>query len=157
MLYLIRIYFLQLLGGLYLVYLATTHFLPKKEQGPKAQPSFWRACFMIELTDLLFALDSILAAVALVKTYEGNPESKLWLIYLAAFSGMILLRYAAFYVQKALDKFPNLELCTHLIIGVIGLKLILEPLLYFPIGWIFWVFVLSLLVFGFFKRPVRLK
>jgi hypothetical protein len=62
--------FIKLLGGGYLIYVALRHLLFDKPQTrkPTEAPagSFWRTVGAIELTDLAFAADSILAAIALV-------------------------------------------------------------------------------------------
>ncbi len=70
---LIRWSIIQLLGGAYLLWVAIRHFIarPRKtpvgiEQAPHPTAPLWPTIFAIELADLAFAVDSILAAVALV-------------------------------------------------------------------------------------------
>ncbi len=119
---LIRYWYLQALGAFYLAYLAVSHFArhasaPHGHQ-PKPAAGFWRTVVMVELTDIAFAIDSILAAVAL------TPE--IWLVYTGGILGMIFMRYAASWFIKLLEKFPNLEHAAYLVIGWISVKLGLE-------------------------------
>ena len=61
---------IQVLGGLYLLYMAGVHikeFFDKRKQGneteeiaePKKQSGFWATVIKVELTDIAFAIDSI--------------------------------------------------------------------------------------------------
>ncbi len=64
---LLRSALLQLLGALYLIYLPSAHFLSRGEAAAaRPTPSFWAAVVKINLADLAFSIDSILAGVALV-------------------------------------------------------------------------------------------
>jgi len=141
---------IQVIGGIYLVFLATRHFFPSKETKPAR--SFWGAVALIELTDLLFAIDSILAALALVKSFDANVSSKLWLIYSGGAIGLVTMRFAAAYIVRLLHHFPRLEVMTHIGIAIIGLKLIFEPILAAPVDWIFWPILITTLALGFVKK-----
>jgi YkoY family integral membrane protein len=88
--------------------------------------SFWPTVASIALTDIAFAVDSVLAAIALV----GSPPNheafhpKLWVIFVGAGLGILLLRVAAGMFIKLLEKFPRFELSAYLLVIVIGLKLL---------------------------------
>ncbi len=87
---------------------------------------FWPTVGSIGLTDIAFAVDSILAAIALI----GPPPDatkyhpKLWVVFAGALLGMIALRFAAGVVIKLLEKFPRFEIAAYLLVLVIGLKLL---------------------------------
>ncbi|MBC1850911.1 hypothetical protein HCA21_14650, partial [Listeria seeligeri] len=74
--YLVNFWEIQAIGAIYLLYLAIKHIWDKKkgkdkEAKPEKEPkttSFWGTVARVELTDIAFALDSILAAAALVVT-----------------------------------------------------------------------------------------
>jgi predicted tellurium resistance membrane protein TerC len=83
---------------------------------------FWKTVGVIELTDIAFAVDSILAAIALA----GGRQSKLWVIITGGILGMILMRFAAAIFIRLLDKFPRFELSAYLLVVVIGLKLLAD-------------------------------
>jgi YkoY family integral membrane protein len=93
--------------------------------------SFWPTVFVIELTDIAFAVDSILAAIAMV----GSPPKghaadafhpKLWVVVLGGLLGLILMRFAARIFITLLDKFPRFEVSAYLLVIVIGLKLLAD-------------------------------
>jgi YkoY family integral membrane protein len=61
---------------------------------------FWPTVVIIELTDIAFAVDSILAAIALVGSPPADhppdaPHPKLWVVILGGLLGVILMRFAA--------------------------------------------------------------
>ncbi len=87
-----------------------------------SQAAFWRTVLVIELTDIAFAVDSILAAMALA----GSKTSKLWVVVVGGILGVILMRFAAAMFIKLLDRFPRFELSAYLLVIVIGLKLVLD-------------------------------
>jgi YkoY family integral membrane protein len=95
--------------------------------------SFWPTVVSISLTDIAFAVDSILAAIALVGAppvgLAGAPppyHPKLWVICLGGALGVIILRFAAGMFIKLLDRFPRFELTAYLLVIVIGIKLLAD-------------------------------
>lgn len=117
---LIRYWYLQLIGALYLTYLAVRHFALQASGAPKGRTvqGFWRTVLLVELTDIAFAIDSILAAVALTRN--------IWLVYTGGVLGLIFMRFAASWFIKLLERFPLLEHSAYLVIGWIAVKLGLE-------------------------------
>src|SRR5688500_13271852 len=74
--YLLEVRWVKLVGAAYLLYLSWKHFFGPMEQGEKrgtikaARPmlgltAFWATVVKVELTDIVFAVDSILVAVAM--------------------------------------------------------------------------------------------
>jgi YkoY family integral membrane protein len=93
--------------------------------------SFWPTVLIIELTDIAFAVDSILAALAFVGTpppgHDPNDyHPKLWLVITGGLLGVILMRFAARVFIKLLEKFPRFETSAYLLVIVIGLKLLAD-------------------------------
>jgi YkoY family integral membrane protein len=138
--------------------------------GPPAQvpkhAGFWTTVAVIELTDLAFAIDSILAAMALVGAAPDGqigPHPKLWVVITGGMLGIIVMRFAAVLFIKLLDKFPRFETSAYLLVTVIGLKLVADWGLNTPAHpdrldfhspahaafWIFWVWMLLCAAFGF--------
>ncbi len=163
----------MLLGALYLLALALRHFCSQRRQksGPivvtsgrpvQVQPNavqpggarFWPTVVAIELTDISVAVDSILAAIALVTQNApagGGPNPKLWVVMTGAMLGVVLMRLAATGFIKLLERFPRFESTAYLLVGVIGLRLMLVwhfnapgsayPLdFHDPATWPFWAF-----------------
>lgn len=101
---------------------------PATDQSGRKYPNFWLTVGSIELTDIAFAVDSILAAIALVGA-NPNPTGahpKLWVVFAGGFIGVILMRFAATIFIKLLEKFPRFELAAYLLVLVIGIKLLVD-------------------------------
>lgn len=140
--------------------------VPIPEEELRAGKSFWMAVAVIELTDIAFAVDSILAAMAFIP--EVAPDSinpKLWVVVAGGFVGLMLMRVAAVMFIKLLEKFPRFETSAYLLVIVIGLKLLLEWGLNSkdpnyvnfhsfrePEFWIFWISMAACLGFGFLPK-----
>jgi YkoY family integral membrane protein len=150
----------KFVGGGYLVFLAIKHFFfgekseseKKREKSPR---NFWTVVALIELTDIAFAVDSILAAVAL--------SNKFWVVFTGGILGVVMMRFAASIFIVLLNKYPNFENTAYLLVLVIGAKVILEglrlPGIDFhhasaPSFWIFWSIMFACVLYGFMpKRP----
>jgi len=89
---------------------------------------FWPTVGSIGLTDIAFAVDSILAAIALIgpPPVAGQYHPKLWVVFAGALLGMVALRFAAGLVIKLLENFPRFEIAAYLLVLVIGLKLLAD-------------------------------
>ena len=87
--------------------------------------AFWKTVAVIELTDIAFAVDSILAAMALA----GSRSEKLWVVVTGGILGVILMRFAASVFVRLLEKYPRFEVSAYLLVVVIGLKLLSDWLL----------------------------
>jgi YkoY family integral membrane protein len=93
--------------------------------------SFWPTVLLIELTDIAFAVDSILAAIAMVGAPPaGLPANafhpKLWVVVFGGIIGLMLMRVAASWFIYLLDRFPTFEIAAYLLVLVIGLKLLAD-------------------------------
>jgi YkoY family integral membrane protein len=134
--YLIHWSILKLAGGIYLLWISGRFFLSRRRHGvPELEHTgprkFWRVIAEIELTDLVFAVDSILAAVALVGPAPAHqpPEvlhPKLWVIVTGGMLGVVLMRFAAAIFVRLLEKFPGMQRSAYLLVMLIGLKLIAD-------------------------------
>lgn len=170
---LIKYWWVQAAGAGYLLYLAVRHFVRHamhrvndKHREPKAQ-GFWSVIVVVELTDLAFAVDSILAAVALVGP-PPNMEAvhpKLWVIYLGGLLGVVAMRFVANFFLKLLEKFARLETAAYLIIAWISVKLGIEAYGHWYYTtyhvhagfehlpkWVFWTVMLLLFASGFIPK-----
>lgn len=168
----------QALGAAYLIYLAGkhvyNHLFSKRnedENENKQGAGFWPTVAKIGFADVAFAVDSILAAVALAVTlpetslpqFGGMDGGRFAIIVAGTIAGLVLIKYAATWFIKLLDKRPNLETVAYLIVGWVGVKLSILTLShkdvgvlseYFPhsTGWtlVFWGVLLTLAVGGWF-------
>ncbi|HEU4742773.1 MAG TPA: hypothetical protein VFS50_14365 [Meiothermus sp.] len=123
----IQIWWIQLLGGLYLIYLAISHFRkrPNHLDPPEAASvtqaaarSFWRIVVMINVVDLAFAVDSVLVVIAFSENF--------WVIFTGVAVGILLIRLAAGWMVRVMERYPNLEHVAYAVVGWAGFKLTLE-------------------------------
>lgn len=128
---LIKIKWLKMIGGLYLIYLAADYFFSHDDVvehpenfTPKSKikwlSPFWGTVVMVETMDLMFSIDNVFAAVA----FTDN----IYLICTGVFIGIIAMRTVAVYFVKLMEKYPNLSTAAFLVIAVLGLKLFFEAL-----------------------------
>lgn len=104
--------------------------IPKEVRSPK-YAKFWPTVAVIELTDIAFAVDSILAAIGVVGSppkghAEGAAHPKLWVVILGGLLGVILMRFAAVIFIKLLERFPRFSTAAYLLVLVIGGKLLID-------------------------------
>lgn len=112
-----------------------------KEASPK---EFWWTVLKVEFADLAFAVDSILAAVALaialpptgLGTIGSLDAGQFWVVFAGGMIGIIIMRFAANIFVDLLHKRPTLEIAAFLIVGWVGIKLAVMVLAHDAIGWI---------------------
>lgn len=149
--FLVGVWQVQALGALYLLFIAINHivrklFLPNKEVNTEKKlmgsSGFWKTVLKVELADIAFAIDSILAAVALAITLPnttfpqigGMDGAKFLVVFTGGFVGLIIMRFAANLFVKLLHSRPTLEIAAFLIVGWVGIKLIILTLGHPDIG-----------------------
>lgn len=120
--WLIGLWWLQAIGAIYLLYLPFKHFRRHASaSGLHAKGgTFAQTVFALGMADVAFAIDSVLAAVAMV-----GKEEKTWIVVLGALIGVVMLRYAATFFIRLLDKYPLLDHLAYVLIGWVGVKLTL--------------------------------
>jgi len=121
----LNFWWLQLLGAAYLIFLPVKHFVKHSQGGEvkgKAGASFWMTVVYAELTDIVFAIDSVLVAVAVVDVVR-HPD-KIWVVYAGAIVGVVLLRFAAGYCLRLLEKYPVLDHIAYVLVGWAGVKML---------------------------------
>ncbi|PLS16825.1 hypothetical protein CVD28_15135 [Bacillus sp. M6-12] len=136
--YLVNVWQVQALGAIYLLVIAARH-LYKRFVGKakitdlnKHQESLlWVTVLKVELADIAFAVDSMLAAVALAVTlpksgwftFGGIDGGQFTVMFLGGIIGLVIMRFAAKGFVKLLGKKPSLETAAFFIVGWVGIKL----------------------------------
>ena len=125
---LIQFGWVKLAGAAYLLYLPYAHFYGGEKghdrRAPKpARPilglsAFWATVVKVELTDIVFAIDSILVAVAM--------SNKTWVILTGGVLGIIAMRLVIGKLLALIQKYPALVDGAFVIIAWVGIKLLLE-------------------------------
>jgi YkoY family integral membrane protein len=128
--YLKDIQFVLLIGAAYLLWLPYNHFTGHEEGTDRRAPRpakswlgmspFWSTVAKVELTDIVFAIDSILVAVAL--------SNKTWVIVTGGILGVIAMRAVIGQLLALVQRYPTLVDGAFVIIGWVAIKLILEYL-----------------------------
>jgi len=121
---LIKLVWLKVAGGMYLMYLAYKALSSKVETEGSSKmtikipflSALWSTIVAIEMMDLVFSIDNVFAAVAF------TPN--LWLICGGVFIGILAMRFATTKFVKVLEKNPILERVAYWVIGALGLKLV---------------------------------
>lgn len=147
----------KFVGGGYLLFIAIKHFIHEMRGEQEGDPalkrkpkSFWSTVVTIELMDIAFAVDSILAAVAL--------SNKFWVVFTGGVIGIIMMRFAATVFLRILKRFPAFETTAYLLVSVIGIKLVVDGFKFesvdfhsasSPASWIFWGSMLACILYGF--------
>lgn len=133
--WLVKFAFLKIAGGLYLVYLAVSHFrigdMDQAASEINSKPrSFWGTVFMVEVMDIIFSIDNVFAAVAL--------SDKFWVIMTGVGIGILAMRFVATKFVDLMEKYPSLAKSAYIVILLLGLKLVLDGTLHYtPFKWDF--------------------
>jgi len=147
--YLVKYWFVVLIGGCYLLYLMGHHFLRRghDEEGTETDieveeaqtyarknqaRGFWGTVVAVELADIAFSVDSILAALGVaaglpryIQNVEFGPfQLWFWVVFLGGVLGIVTMRLVAGYFILLLERFSTLAEAAYLLVGWIGLKLV---------------------------------
>lgn len=126
--YMIQLGWVKLVGAAYLLYLVYRHFAgggdgEDRRAAPRAQPwlglnAFWGTVVKVELTDIVFAIDSILVAVAM--------SPKRWVILTGGILGIAMMRLVIGKLLALVERYPVLVDGAFVIIAWVGAKLLIE-------------------------------
>lgn len=138
--FLIQIWWLKPLGGLYLLYLVWDWWKGKQTETTDDDlidknsnwiykstvgiiGSFWSTVVLVEFMDMAFSIDNVFAAVAF------TPN--IILICVGVFIGILAMRFVAQGFVKLMEKYPFLETSAFIVIAVLGIKLSLSIIEHF--------------------------
>jgi YkoY family integral membrane protein len=131
--FLLQFWWLKVVGGVYLLWLALRHLLGRESEGaqgvkPRFGDGFWPTVFNVELTDIAFSIDSILAAVAMARGLPANLQTNhqlvIGIIWTGGILGIIMMRLVAGVFLTLLDRFKGLARGAYYLVAWIGLKLV---------------------------------
>ena len=128
--HLIQVGFVKLIGAGYLLWLTYSHFFGRRQgedrraikpaTGFMGLSAFWATVVKVELTDIVFAVDSILVAVAM--------SPKTWVIITGGILGIIAMRLVIGQLLRIVRRYPALVDGAFVIIGWVAIKLLVEYL-----------------------------
>jgi YkoY family integral membrane protein len=138
--FLVKIIWIKVVGGLYLLWIALSnlfdlefrlarvggvHLLPyiakkddENEDGEVEAKvrSFWKTVITVELMDIAFSVDSVIAAFGV--------SDQVWVLFLGGILGVLMMRGVAQVFLKLIGHFPELENAAFILIIIIGLKML---------------------------------
>lgn len=184
---LVKYWEIQAIGAIYLIVMSVKNLINLKKSKNKINTKaeekqtkenketgkgFWSTVIKVEITDIAFAIDSMLAAVALGMTLPklghlsigGLNIGQFTVVFAGGIIGLVLIRFAATKLVALLEKYPDLETSAFLIVGWVGIKLVVMTLSHEKVGvlnknfpesilWqsIFWSVLVLLALGGYIK------
>ena len=150
----------KLLGGLYLISLSISKFISinKNEvdelqdvNNNRSKYSLINVVLLLAATDLAFSIDSITAAVAI--------SDQFLLVITGALIGVIALRFTSGLFIKLLEQYTNLEKAGYIAVAIIGIKLIIQLILYDVVipEYLFFLVMLLLFLWGFSSKEYSVR
>jgi YkoY family integral membrane protein len=132
--YLIEFSWVKILGAAYLAYLAIKYFIDKHKAANQEEDveshgmnqngllirlfgTFWGTVIAVELMDVAFSVDSVLAAFGV--------SNQIWVLLLGGMLGVLMMRGVAGVFLKLIDRIPELEATAYILILIIALKMFL--------------------------------
>jgi YkoY family integral membrane protein len=132
---LIRVAWIRLLGGVYLLYLVYQHFAEREADAAPGQDvhmdadrTFWATVVRLELVNLAFSVDSILVAVAM------SPRR--WVVLAGGLIGVLAIRLIVAQLLALMRRWPALADGAFVVIAWVGLRLLAAYA--HEQGWIGW-------------------
>lgn len=132
--FLVKVWWLKGLGGLYLVYLSWKWWRNrgKKEDADQIKKEgawlyrqiagrigkLWATIISIEIMDLAFSVDNVFAAVAF--------SQNIIIVLCGVFIGILAMRFVAQGFVSLLEHYPFLEASAYTVIALLGVKLVLS-------------------------------
>ncbi len=149
----------KLIGGIYLISLSLSKFIDLNNnlsndnnefKDNKRENSLVKVILILSVTDIAFSIDSITAAVAI--------SDQFLLVITGAIIGVIALRFTSGLFIKWLEIYINLEKAGYIAVGIIGIKLIIQLILYKLIipEYLFFLTMLVLFLWGFSSKKTTL-
>ena len=150
----------KLLGGLYLISLSITKFIStnnnqsnetNNKKNIETNSSLLNVILLLAVTDLAFSIDSITAAVAI--------SDQFLLVITGAIIGVVALRFTSGLFIKWLEIYVNLEKAGYIAVAIIGIKLIMQLILYNFIipEYLFFLLMLCLFLWGFSSKDSKVN
>ncbi len=131
--FLIELWWIKVLGAGYLAWLSIKYFIDKKKETDSGDDeiegmnqkgllirlfgTFWGTVVAVELMDIAFSVDSVLAAFGV--------SQKVWVLLLGGMLGVLMMRGIAGVFLKLIDRVPELETSAYVLILIISAKMLL--------------------------------
>ena len=132
--FLIHNSWIKIIGAAYLIHLAFDSLEDMTggggEEDGEVRPikvqSFWATVLTVELMDLIFSIDNVVAAVSL--------SNKIWVVMIGVGIGILTMRFAAGIFSYAVTREPILKQAAYVLVFNIGVELILDQVWHIEIS-----------------------
>jgi YkoY family integral membrane protein len=159
--YLIKLWWVKVLGAVYLAWLAIKYFIDKRKGKEEDESeglnnesifiklfgTFWGTVVAVELMDVAFSVDSVLAALGI--------SEKVWILLLGGMLGVLMMRGIAGLFIKLIDRIPELETTAYIIIAFISIKMLLSVFNIHLAHSTFFIIILVSFLITFFVHFIR--
>ncbi|WP_301107566.1 TerC family protein [Sporosarcina sp.] len=165
--FLIKLWWVKILGAGYLAWLAIQYFIQKSQGGDTEEEiedvkakgvlirmfgTFWGTVIAVEIMDIAFSVDSVLAAFGV--------SEQIWVLLLGGMLGVLMMRGIAGVFLRLIERVPELETTAYLLIALIAIKMGLS-VIGFDLGHFTFFIILIVMFIGTFiihninnKKPV---
>ena len=125
--YLVKFSIVKIVGATYLLWLVILHFMSKGRDEAEVREfkksgimvrlfgTFWATVISVEIMDIAFSVDSILAAFAI--------SDQIWVLLLGGVLGIIMMRTIAGVFLTLIERIPELETTAFILIAIIAAKM----------------------------------
>jgi len=132
--FLIHNSWIKIIGAAYLIHLAFDSLEDMTggggEEDGEVRPikvqSFWATVLTVELMDLIFSIDNVVAAVSL--------SNKIWVVMIGVGIGILTMRFAAGIFSYAVTREPILKQAAYVLVFNIGVELLLDQVWHIEIS-----------------------
>lgn len=118
---LININWIKIVGGHYLLWIVIQNFVKDNDSEGEVQNNkmgFWRTVLTVELMDIAFSLDSVIAAFGV-----SNHE---WVLFIGGVIGILMMRGVAQLFLVLIEKVPEVEITAFILIAIIAIRMIIS-------------------------------
>lgn len=129
--FLIKLWWVKVLGAGYLAWLSIKYFMDKRKAAQSEEEehginqsgllirlfgTFWGTVIAVELMDIAFSVDSVLAAFGV--------SEQVWVLLVGGVLGVLMMRGVAGVFLKLIDRIPELETSAYVLILLIAAKML---------------------------------
>jgi len=153
--FLIKLWWIKAIGATYLAWLSIKYFIDKSKEGEDEGEEeeginksgiffrmfgiFWGTVASVELMDIAFSVDSVLAAFGV--------SNEVWILLLGGMLGVLMMRGVAGVFLTLIDRVPELETTAYILILIIAVKMYLGVFFHYEMPAMYF-FIILLFTFG---------
>jgi YkoY family integral membrane protein len=141
---------IKIIGGHYLLWIVFQNLLNKNEEEGQVQSrkkGFWRTVLTVELMDIAFSFDSVIAAFGV-----SNQE---WILLLGGVIGILMMRGVAHLFLALIEKVPEFESTAFILVAIIGVRMIVSAFGFHMDEFVFFSILIGIFLSTFLIHFIR--